>query len=152
MSNLENFKCDICGASYISSETSVWKAEHHMAVSIPCFTMPWVIADVDGVELTICESCYRKQLVRFTHNHDVHKQFAIEYLDKGLFRNCIRCVLLWLKVQPDNHEAYGLMALAFERLGKARWAEISYKYALKINPNDVYLNHNWSLFIKSRRN
>lgn len=151
MSNSENFKCDICGVSYISRETSVWKTESDLAVSIPLFTVPWVMADLDGVEVTICEACYKTQLARFIKAHDVHKQFAIEYLDKGFFRNCIRCVLLWLKVQPDNYEAYGLMALAFERLGKERWAEMAYKYALKINPDDVYLNHNWSLFLKGRK-
>jgi Flp pilus assembly protein TadD len=72
--------------------------------------------------------------------------FGIEVAQKGLWREALfrfeRAALL----DPDNASALNNLAVAYEQAGKFDEARETYEQALKLRPNDIYIQQNYDLF------
>jgi Flp pilus assembly protein TadD len=73
-------------------------------------------------------------------------KFGIEVAQKGLWLEARFRFEKAVELDADNVSALNNLAIAYEQQGEFDKARAAYERALKLRPNDVYIQQNYDLF------
>jgi len=80
----------------------------------------------------------------------IHAELAAGYYERGQMDVALQELGEAVKLDPSNAKIYNVYGLVYAMLSQDRDAEVNFRRALEISPNDSEIRHNWGWYLCTR--
>jgi type IV pilus assembly protein PilF len=82
---------------------------------------------------------------------DIYVRMAIAYMQEGQLDVAMQRIKHGIEVDPNNGEAYNVLALLYQRLGENRLAEENFERAIRLQSRNPYIRNAFGSFLCSQK-
>ncbi len=137
LTSIDADRCFICERLLLATASEKWRASSGELIAVQKSEQAYVMikAEKTGVDICVCEDCYKKNLFnRFSNEEiaEIHYQFGLEYRESGFHNDSIDALHRGLQLKPSA-DMLAAIALGYGQLGDYKLEHEFYRQALELD-------------------